>query len=118
MSISPFSAHRASPEGESRRARLALIAAAVGIAATLLAYAVSPGVRHAVRHAEHSVKHAVSHVFERHHKPVHGTPRLHLVQPLHHPHSKSSPARGRHRAHSPPASPNQAAPPGVASPTG
>jgi hypothetical protein len=42
-----------------------LLAAVVGIAATLLAYAVSPGVRHAVGHAEHSVKHAVSRVFDR-----------------------------------------------------
>lgn len=64
MSISPFSAHPASPEGESRRARLALIIATVGIAATLVAYAVSPGVRHAVGHAAHSVKHAVSRVFD------------------------------------------------------
>src|ERR1700674_1055347 len=65
MSISPFSTRPASPEGESRRTRLALLAAAVGIAATLLAYAVSPGVRHAVGHATHSVKHAVSRVFDR-----------------------------------------------------
>lgn len=79
MSISPFSARPASPEGESRRTRLALLAATVGIAATLLAYAVSPGVRHAVGHAEHSVRHAVSRVFEHHHEakprakaPAHG----------------------------------------------
>ena|ERR1700730_2666933 len=65
MSISPFSTRPASPEGESRRTRLALLAAAVGIAATLLAYAVSPGVRHAVGHATHSVKHVVSRVFDR-----------------------------------------------------
>jgi hypothetical protein len=64
MAISPFSARPASPEGERRRARLALIIATVGIAAMLLAYAVSPGVRHAVSHAAHSVKHAVGHVLD------------------------------------------------------
>ena len=64
MSIAPFNTRPASPQGESRRTRLALLSATVGIAATLLAYAVSPGVRHAVGHAEHSVKHAVSHVFD------------------------------------------------------
>jgi len=56
MSISPFNAHPVSPETESRRARLVLAIAIIGIAATLLAYAVSPGVRHAVGHAAHSVK--------------------------------------------------------------
>lgn len=49
------------------RTRLALAIATVGIAATLLAYAASPGVRHAVGHAEHSVKHAVSNVFDHDH---------------------------------------------------
>lgn len=42
-----------------------LVIAIAGIAATLLAYALSAGVRHAVGHAEHSVKHAVGHVFDR-----------------------------------------------------
>ncbi|MGP0101697.1 MAG: hypothetical protein ACLPUT_08765 [Solirubrobacteraceae bacterium] len=64
MAISPFSARPASPEGERRRARLALLIATVGIAAMLLAYAISPGVRHAVSHAAHSVKHAVGHVLD------------------------------------------------------
>jgi len=41
-----------------------LLIATLGIAATLLAYAISPGVRHAVGHAAHSVKHAVSNVFD------------------------------------------------------
>jgi hypothetical protein len=41
----------------------------VGIAAILLAYALSPGVRHAVSHAERSVRHAVSHVFDRDRRP-------------------------------------------------
>jgi len=64
MAISPFTARPASPEGERRRARLALLIATVGIAAMLLAYAISPSVRHAVGHAAHSVKHAVSHVLD------------------------------------------------------
>ena len=67
MAISPFSARPASPEGERRRARLALMIAAVGIAAMLLAYAISPGVRHAVGHAAHSVKHTVGNVFDHDH---------------------------------------------------
>ena len=60
MSISPFHASPASPETETRRARLVMAIALVGIVATLLAYAVSPSVRHAVGHAAHSVKGAVS----------------------------------------------------------
>ena len=60
MSISPFHASPASPETETRRARLVLAIALVGILATLLAYALSPSVRHAVGHAAHSVKGAVS----------------------------------------------------------
>jgi hypothetical protein len=89
MAISPFSARPASPEGERRRARLALAIATVGIVATLVAYAVSPGVRHVVGHAAHSVKHAVSHVFDHHHRSrhsaagSHGRHSPHLVSPLH-----------------------------------
>ncbi len=64
MAMAPFSPRLGSPEGESRRARLALVIAAVGIGAILLVYAISPGVRHAVRHVAHSVKHDVSHVFD------------------------------------------------------
>jgi hypothetical protein len=64
MAISPFSVRPASPDGERRRARLALLIAAVGIAAIVAAYAISPGVRHAVSHAEHSVKHAVGHMLD------------------------------------------------------
>jgi len=67
MAISPFSARPASPGGERRRARAALALAAVGVAAILIAYALSPGVRHAVSHAEHSVKHAVGNVFDHDH---------------------------------------------------
>jgi hypothetical protein len=54
--------------------------AIVGIAATLLAYASSPGIRHAVRHAEHGVKGVVNRVFDRDekararaHTPAHST---------------------------------------------
>jgi cell division protein FtsN len=64
MSISPFSARPAAPGGESRRARLVVVIATVGIAATLLAYAISPSVRHAVSHAAHSVKSTVSRVLD------------------------------------------------------
>jgi hypothetical protein len=64
MSMAPFGARPVSPQSERRRTRLALMIASVGIAATLLAYAVSPGVRHAVSHAAHSVKHAVGNVID------------------------------------------------------
>jgi hypothetical protein len=67
MAMAPFGTRPvppATPAGESRRARLAVLIATLGIAATLLAYAVSPGVRHAVSHAAHSVKHAVSRVLD------------------------------------------------------
>jgi hypothetical protein len=90
MAISPFTARPAAPDGERRRTRLALLIAAVGIAAILLAYAISPSVRHAVGHAAHSVKHAVGHVFEHRHKArAQGTHRLPSVQPLHPAHAKS-----------------------------
>jgi hypothetical protein len=69
MSIAPFSPHHApappGAQGGSWRTRLAVASATLGIAATLLAYAISPGLRHAVSHAEHSVGHAVSRVFDR-----------------------------------------------------
>jgi hypothetical protein len=65
MSMAPFGARPATAGSEQRRARLAVLIATLGIAATLLAYAVSPGVRHAVSHAAHSVKHAVSNVLDR-----------------------------------------------------
>jgi hypothetical protein len=68
MTISPIHARRApTAAGERGRARLALATATVGIAAILLAYALSPGVRHAVGHAAHSVKHAVGHVLDPDH---------------------------------------------------
>jgi hypothetical protein len=62
--------------------------ATLGIAATLLAYAVSPGVRHAVGHAAHSVKHAVGHVFDPDQVAAHRKPKLRLVQPLRSAHVK------------------------------
>ncbi len=96
MSISPFSARPASPEGERRRARLVVAIATVGIAATLLAYAISPGVRHAVSHAAHSVKHAVGRVLDRDH--VTHKPKLHSPAP-------APGLRSGHRAHTPSSSP-------------
>jgi hypothetical protein len=71
MAISPFNARPASPETERRLARLVVAIALVGIAATLLAYAISPGVRHAVGHAAHGVKGAVGHVFDHDHHHRH-----------------------------------------------
>lgn len=65
MSMAPFGARPITAGSEQRRARLAALIATLGIAATLLAYAVSPGVRHAVSHAAHSVKHAVSNVLDK-----------------------------------------------------
>ena len=67
--------------GEARRARFAVAAATIGIAAMLFAYAISPGVRHVVKRAEHSVGHAVGRVLDRDRTPkklVHavGTPTV------------------------------------------
>jgi hypothetical protein len=73
MAMAPFGARPLSQRSERSRARLALALATLGIAAALLAYAVSPGVRHAVSHAAHSVKHAVVNVFERDAKAHNGT---------------------------------------------
>jgi hypothetical protein len=87
MAISPFSARPASHGSERRRARIALAMAAVGIAAILLAYAISPGVRHAVSHAAHSVKHAVGNVFDHDsgrddRRAGHQRPHAHVAKPL------------------------------------
>jgi hypothetical protein len=65
MSMAPFGARPVTAGSEQRRARLAALIATLGIAATVLAYVVSPGVRHAVSHAAHSVKHAVGNVLDR-----------------------------------------------------
>jgi len=51
------------------RPRLAVLAAVVGMAAALLAYAIAPGVRHAVKHAATSVRHAVTRVFHESDRP-------------------------------------------------
>jgi hypothetical protein len=64
MSISPLHASPLTPENERRRARLVAAIALLGIMATLLAYAISPGVRHDVGHAAHSVKGAVGNVLD------------------------------------------------------
>jgi hypothetical protein len=64
MSISPFTARPGSPQREQGRARLVVLLVTLGIAASLLAYAISPGVRHAVGHAAHSVKGAVGRVLD------------------------------------------------------
>ncbi|HEX4628664.1 MAG TPA: hypothetical protein VH137_07730 [Gemmatimonadales bacterium] len=64
MSSSPFSAAPVPEDVERRRSRLVVLIATLGIAATLLAYAASPGVRHAVGHAAHSVRHAVGNVVD------------------------------------------------------
>jgi hypothetical protein len=77
-SMSPLSARPGTPEGEARRARIVVLLVVLGVSASLLAYALSPGVRHAVSHAAHSVKRAVGHVFDRDAgekaKPKHTTP--------------------------------------------
>jgi hypothetical protein len=62
--MSPFSVRPSSPENARRRARMVLALVAVGIAASLLAYAISPSVRHAVGRAAHSVKQGVGHVLD------------------------------------------------------
>jgi hypothetical protein len=69
MSVAP-TPNPAAVAQETRRARLAVLAVTVGIAAMIFAYAIAPGVRHAVSHAAHSVQHtfshAVTHVFDPH----------------------------------------------------
>jgi hypothetical protein len=92
MSIAPFPPRPASPESESRRARLVVVIATVGIAATLLAYAISPGVRHVVGHAAHSVKHAVSHVLDHHHSS-HVRPNRPTPTPRKHRRPRRAPAK-------------------------
>jgi hypothetical protein len=95
MAMAPFGTRPLTPgrtpASESRRTRLAVIIAMLGIAATLLAYAVSPGVRHAVSHAAHSVKHAVSRVLDHD-----TTKRAPAKRPA--PAKARSPARTTHHA--------------------
>jgi hypothetical protein len=98
MAISPFNARPASPETERRLARLVVAIALVGIAATLLAYAISPSVRHAVGHAAHGVKGAVGHVFDHdhHHRHRHVATLGAKVPAMK---SSSSTARAQAKAH-------------------
>jgi peroxiredoxin len=65
MPIAPFAPRPVPRDVEARRSRIAVAAAVVGIAAALLAYAVSPGIRHAVGHAAHGVGTAVDKVADR-----------------------------------------------------
>jgi hypothetical protein len=55
MAVPPFIARPTSEANEVARARLVVLLVAVGIAAALIAYAVSPSVRHAVSRAAHGV---------------------------------------------------------------
>ena len=70
----PFIARPASAATEVARARLVVLLATLGIAAALLAYAISPAVRHVVSHAAHSVSHGVSNVLDHDKKPAHKKP--------------------------------------------
>jgi hypothetical protein len=103
MAISPFTARPGSPENEGRRARIVIALVALGISASLLAYAVSPSVRHAVGHAAHSVKHAVGRVFDHDtpaHKHKHATVvRVHTRKPG--AHAPAHSAQGAGVAHTP-----------------
>ncbi len=65
MPIAPFAPRPVPHDVEVRRARLAVAAAVVGIAAAILAYAISPSIRHAVGHAARGVGHAVARVADR-----------------------------------------------------
>jgi hypothetical protein len=105
MAISPFSARPGTPESEGRRARLVIMLATLGIAASLFAYAISPSVRHAVGHAAHSVRHAMGRVFDND-RPAHRAPPAHRVAPAH----RATPAHARpvhplHSSHAAPVSP-------------
>ena len=101
MSIAPFSPHPApSPPGADGswwRTRLAVASATVGIGATVLAYAISPGLRHAVSHAEHSVGHAVSRVFD------HDTARKHALKAKPHKPAPAHNTPSKHKTSTPPA---------------
>jgi hypothetical protein len=102
MAIVPFNARPSAlePDGERRRARLVLALATLGIAASLLAYAISPTIRHAVGHAAHSVKHAVGHVLDR---DARAHPRAHARAHSSHKHQaaprSSTPVRAGTRLH-------------------
>jgi hypothetical protein len=93
MSISPFQARPGTPAGEGRRARLVVLLVALGIAASLLAYAISPGVRHAVGHAAHSVGRVLDRDKGEHKPGAKGTPARTTTAP--HSHTGTAPARKR-----------------------
>jgi hypothetical protein len=102
MSIAPFHPapaparrSRTRRASEVRRARLALALAAVGIAAALIAYAISPTVRHAVGHAEHSVKHTVTNIFD-HDTGKHKHPQKGAA--AHHANTQAKPSSGLAKA--------------------
>src|SRR5689334_18482934 len=123
MAISPFPARPGAPDSEGRRARLVLALATLGIAASLLAYAISPSVRHAVGHAAHSVRHAVGNVFDRdraaHHAPPART-HVRVVRPapsrahthVHAPAPRSATPRGATPGSAPPRTTHTATAPG------
>jgi peroxiredoxin len=62
----PFVPFRNAPnmQDASRRARLAVIAACVGIFAAVLAYAISPSIRHSINHAVSRAVHRVLRIAE------------------------------------------------------
>jgi peroxiredoxin len=64
MPLAPFAPRPRPGEDPTRRGRLAVLLAALGIVAALIAYAISPGVRRTVKRAARSVGHAVTHVFK------------------------------------------------------
>jgi peroxiredoxin len=80
MPLAPF-IPAGRPRSASRRARLALGAATLGIGAALLAYAISPGVRHAVKHAAGRVREEVGDVFHHDHARAAGLPGTIVVGP-------------------------------------
>lgn len=81
MPLAPFAPRPTPDADQSRRARLAVLLAVLGIGAALLAYAISPSVRHAVKRAAHSVSHAVTRVFKGEGRRAPALPAAVLVGP-------------------------------------
>jgi hypothetical protein len=71
--LPPFIAHPGSEATEVARGRLVAVLVALGIAAALLAYGISPSVRHAVSHAAHSVSNVLDRDKKKQKKPAGGT---------------------------------------------
>lgn len=65
MPIAPFAPRPVPRDIEARRSRIAVAAAIIGIAAALVAYALSPSIRHAVSHAARGVGHAAARLADR-----------------------------------------------------